>query len=71
MTLAEIKNAVDSGKTVHWSNDGYRVTTGGVIDRVYSLRCDWNGWSMGLTWTDGVTMNGKEEDFYIAGGENG
>lgn len=63
MTLQEIKQAVQQGKTVHWANEGYRV-----------LRDKFNQWfivfhtgnAIGLTWQDGVTLNGKEHEFYIA-----
>jgi hypothetical protein len=27
--------------------------------------CSLNGYTMGLTWRDGVTMNGKESEFFI------
>ena len=34
MTLEEIKKAVKEGKTVHWANDGYKVTL-----RKYAKTC--------------------------------
>jgi len=62
MTLTEIKAAVDAGETVHWSNDSYRV----IKDSLgrYLIVFTPNGHTIALTWTDGVTMNGKEEQFY-------
>jgi len=63
MTLAEIKAAVDAGKVVHWGNTGYTVErskSGG-----YSIVFARNGSRVGLTWADGVTLNGKESDFFI------
>ena len=61
MTLEQIKAAVESGKTVYWKNDAYRV----VKDRLgqWLLMCS-NGSATGLTWQDGVTLNGSPEDFY-------
>ncbi len=62
MNLQEIKNAVDSGVIVHHHHAGYRVIKGAagyMISNVYNNNC------IGLTWRNGVTMNGKEADFYI------
>jgi hypothetical protein len=64
MTLDEIKKAVDAGKTVHWSNVGYVVVGNGRGD--YVIKFLGNGHCVGLTWMDGVTMNGNESDFFIA-----
>jgi len=63
--LEEIKASVESGKTVHWAQEQYRVIkadNGGWL-----VMCDTNGHCIGLTHLDGVTMNGKEEDFFIGG----
>lgn len=64
MTLAEIKNAVEAGKTVHWKNEGYVV----IKDRLglWLIVFTPANSSIGLTWRDGVTMNGQPGDFYIA-----
>lgn len=64
MTLEEIKQAVNSGKIVHWSNDGYRVIRDVFEDRYLIM---WRGGRhyIGLTWQDGITLNGDESDFYI------
>lgn len=64
MTLEEIKAAVDAGFTVHWSNPLYKVER--WSNGSYEIVCQDNGHAIGLTWLDGVTMNGKPEDFYIA-----
>jgi hypothetical protein len=64
MKLDQIKNAVDSGLVVHWSNDGYQVIKG----HEYLIGWDIGGRQenyIGLTWADGKTLNGKEDDFYI------
>ena len=63
MNLAQIKEAVESGKRVFWSNEAYEV----VKDRIgqWLIVCSLNGYTIGLTWRDGVTMNGEEKDFYI------
>lgn len=66
MTLNEIKQAVESGKTVHWSNEGYTV----IKDSIGEWLIAWNHNGkdanyIGLTWVDGKTMNGKPEEFFI------
>ena len=67
MTLNEIKKAVDKGKTVCWENELYEVRKAGDD---YNIVCTDNGYTIGLTWLDGVTMNGEESEFYIhEGGE--
>lgn len=63
MTLDEIKSAVQAGKTVHWSNNRYVVV--GYKNLGYLIRDIHNDSCIGLTWRDGVTLNGKECDFYI------
>ena len=63
MTLAEIKAAVDAGKTVHWINEGYEVISDGWR---YLIVWVANNNYMGLTHGDGVTLNGKPEEFFIA-----
>lgn len=67
MTVEEIKKAIEEGKTVHWSSEAYTV----IKDKInqYLIICTQNKYCIGLTHQDGTTMNGKEEDFYIAGEE--
>lgn len=63
MTLDEIKRAVEAGQTVYWSNSAYKV----VKDKLgqWLIVCSINGYTVGLTWMDGVTMNGKPDEFFI------
>lgn len=65
MNLHEIKQAVEAGLPVHWSNDGYKV----IKDKIgqFLVIFEPNQSCIGLTWKDGVTLNGKESDFYIKG----
>ena len=63
MKLQEIKDAVAAGKTVRWANPLYKVM-GKDLDNL-AIVCSQNAHAIGLTHMDGVTMNGKEEDFYI------
>jgi hypothetical protein len=63
MTLTEIKAAIENGKKVFWSNPTYEVIRDA---RGQYLIQHANGHCIGLTWQDGRTMNGKEEDFYSA-----
>lgn len=62
MTLEEIKAAVDAGKTVHWKNEGYVVVKG---KHGYLIVFTHNDHATGLTHRDGVTMNEREEDFFL------
>jgi hypothetical protein len=64
MTLQEIKQAVDAGNRVHWSNAGYVVTH----DRLgqYLITFLQNGSAIGLTNRDGTRLNGKPDEFFIA-----
>lgn len=63
MTLKQIKESVLSGKTVHWMNVGYRVIRDSIGQ--WHIAHD-SGNAIGLTWRDGVTMNGEPSEFYIA-----
>ena len=62
MTLDEIKSNIDAGKRVYWVNKGYQV----IKDRIgqYLIVFQPNGYTICLTWADGVTMNGKEHEFF-------
>jgi hypothetical protein len=69
MNLQQIKNAVRKGKTVHWTNSGYTVTLTLDADGTEDWKIVWSNRDqncIGLTWTDGQTMNGNEDEFYIA-----
>lgn len=59
MTLQQIKEAVDRGETVYWSSHLYKVIKD---DNDYYIKAP--SMLIGLTWADGKTLNGKEEDFY-------
>jgi hypothetical protein len=63
MTLIEIKQAVEAGRTVHWASTGYVVIKDSIGQ--WLIRCLFNGSCIGLTWRDGVTLNGRESDFFI------
>ncbi len=64
MTLEEIKAAVRAGKTVHWASEGYRV----IWDKralKWLIVCDKNQNTIALTWSDGTTLNGYGEEFFV------
>ena len=72
MKLNEIKEAVLAGKAVHWKNGSYRGIfdpTRGSVVAGFLIECVLNGDCIGLTWTNGVTMNGEESDFFVAAQE--
>jgi hypothetical protein len=61
MTLDEIKQAVDNGGIVYWTNRGYRVikdNLGQYLIKHHSGDC------VGLTWRDGVTLTTDEKHFF-------
>ncbi len=66
MTLQEIKEAVRQGKQVKWASDIYdvRLHHYGNGEEQWLVTCKSNNRSIGLTWADGETLNGKEEQFY-------
>ena len=66
MNLDEIKAAVLAGKLVHWASPLYVVKYSEQIKEFYIVCLD-NQHIIGLTWRDGVTMNGEPKDFYISG----
>lgn len=67
MTLEEIKAAVRAGDMVYWVNRAYQVKCHVFPDgrEQWHLVCNLNDYTIGLTHLDGVTMNGKEEEFFI------
>jgi len=70
MTLQEIKNAVESGKTVHWATKAYTVLKDQLRDGTHQwliayLHGTANANYIGLTWMDGTTVNGRPEQFFI------
>lgn len=64
MNIAEIKEAVDEGKIVHWANEGYRVHKDSIGQ--YLVTFDRNGSTIGLTDRTGTTLNGQPDEFFIA-----
>jgi len=67
MNLEAIKQAVLAHKTVHWKQGNYVVSHDSRLDDWY-IECLTNGHLIGLTWSDGKTMNGHPDDFYIGDG---
>lgn len=67
MTLTEIKHAVGAGKTVNWVHSGYIITRGKrERQNDYFTVFRANGNTIGLTHKDGITLNGKESQFFIS-----
>ena len=71
MTLQEIKNAVESGKTVHWATKAYTVLKDQLRDGTHQWLIAYNHGQrdasyIGLTCRDGVTVNGRPDQFFIA-----
>jgi hypothetical protein len=63
-TLADIKDAVRAGQSVRCGNDLYQVVETRQGDD-FQIVCLFNGYAIGLTHTDGVTLNGRIEEFYV------
>ena len=64
MNIAEIKSAVDAGKTVHRANEGYRVHKDDLGQ--YLITYQPNGSTIGLTGRSGERLNEDEAEFFIA-----
>lgn len=64
MRIADIKAAVEAGKTVHWANTAYHVSK----DRLGQFHIKYlpNGSCIGLTNRAGTQLNGQPDDFFIA-----
>ena len=63
MRVDEIKKAVDEGLLVHWGNPAYVVKKD--RNNEYYILCIINDNMIGLTWRDKITLNGKEDEFFI------
>lgn len=63
MEVSEIQVAVSSGLVVCWKSPEYQVVRSEVDGRFF-IKCLPNGHCIGLTWADGVTLNGNPDDFY-------
>lgn len=63
LTAKDITDAVDAGHTVTWRNPTYKV----IRDEngQYLITNKTTRHAIGLTWSDGTTLNGKPEDFEI------
>ena len=71
LTLDQIKQHVRDGKRVHWMNPAYTVILDSVGQWLIAYRHGHsNANYIGLTWRDGVTMNGDPADFYLADKES-
>ena len=62
MTLNEIKKTVDIGKKVYHKNRAYEVIKDDLGQ--YFIKCNLNGYCIGLTWRDNKTLNGKQNEFF-------
>ena len=60
--VTEIKAAVDGGKSVYWKNQGYAVRKND--NGHYYIIFTPNGYTTGLTHTDGLTMSENPADFF-------
>jgi hypothetical protein len=65
MKSAEIRRAVDEGQKIFWSNPSYEVIKGNSPGE-YFIRCLSTGHCISLTHADGITLNGAENEFFIA-----
>ncbi|QDT23517.1 hypothetical protein [Gimesia chilikensis] len=63
MKLEQIKKEVEMGKSVYWKNHSYKVVL--TSKGEWFIKCLINNHCIGLTWADGVTLNGNEEDFFM------
>lgn len=63
MNIEQIKLAIESGKTVCWKTKNYIVSKDKIGQ--YLITCTNNNTSIGLTWTDGITLNGNKNDFFV------
>lgn len=63
MTINEIKQAVNEGKTVCVGTTAYIVTRDNLNQ--WFIRCKLNNYLIGLTHSDGITLNNKPDAFFI------
>ena len=64
MNAQEIKSAVLSGEKVFSDNNLYSVIRSEKTQE-WLIVCADNGYTIGLTHRDGVTLNGNPEGFFI------
>jgi len=63
VNLTEIKQAIKDGHKVYHHNSNYKVIKDSIGQ--YLIVCESNNHAIGLTWRDGVTVNGEPEEFYM------
>ena len=61
MNLEQIRAAQKLGLTVHWANEGYTVHDNSIVWAFGTPKAN----SIGLTWSDGKTMNGQPDEFFV------
>jgi len=61
MNLEQIKTALATGQRVYWVHNGYEVIRDSLGH--YLIQYE-DGHCIGLTHRDGVTLNGKEREFF-------
>ncbi len=66
MTVLEIKNAVDSGKTVYFESDNCVVVKG---RGGYEIVCRDRKETTSLVWMDGKTLISEESSFFVEEGQ--
>lgn len=64
MNIAEIKEAINTGKKVYWNNYAYEVREDSKIKGRYLIVCVLNNDCIGLTNVAGDKLNGNETDFF-------
>lgn len=65
MKLDEIKSAIAAGSRVYWQNSSYEVIFDAKGTDLY-IKCAHTGHCIKLVQSDGVTLNGREADFYAS-----
>jgi len=67
MNLGQIKQAVKDGKKVCHQTAAYNVVLNILAngEEQWLIKCMSNNHCIGLTWADGKTMNGKEDEFFL------
>lgn len=66
MNLEQIKSAIEDGKLVYWSTESYRVVKDKKGQYFIGYNIGQRGENyIGLTWQDGLTLNGNESEFFV------
>ena len=63
MTLDEIKEALAAGHRVWWATLNYEVIKDSIGQ--YLIWSRFNDNYIGLTWMDGITVNGEPDQFFV------